>query len=128
MSVLASLKNKAKQIKQHTLTVYFVARDPRTSILVRVLAVFIAVYVKSPIDLIPDFTPAIGYLDDLLLIPFGLALVMRFTPPEILSSARLQAQQAVSRPVSYPAAAFIVGLWLVVIWLISLSYSQALLS
>ncbi len=118
MSLLASLKNKAGQLKKHTLTVYFVARDPRTPVLVRVLAVLTAAYALSPIDLIPDFIPVIGYLDDLFLIPLGLVLVIRLTPPEILESAGLQAQQAVSRPVNYPAAAFIVSLWLLVIWLI----------
>ena len=116
MSVLASLKAQAKQLKQHTLTVYFAARDPRTPIFVRVLALLVAAYALSPIDLIPDFIPVIGYLDDLLLVPLGLALVVRLTPPEVLESARAQAQQAASRPVSYTAAAFFVALWLIVAW------------
>lgn len=118
MSVLASLKAQAKQLKQHTLTVYFAARDPRTPIFVRVLALLVAAYALSPIDLIPDFIPVIGYLDDLLLVPLGLALVVRLTPPEVLESARAQAQQAASRPVSYAAAAFFVALWLVVAWVV----------
>ena len=116
MSMLASLKAHAKQLKQHTLTVYFVARDPRTPILVRALAVLIAAYALSPIDLIPDFIPVIGYLDDLLLVPLGLALVVRLTPPAILESARAQARQTANRPVSYSAAAFIIALWLIVLW------------
>lgn len=116
MSVLTTLKTRAKQLKQYTLTVYFVARDPRTPILVRALAVFIAAYALSPIDLIPDFIPVIGVLDDLLLIPLGLALVVRLTPPEVLESARQQAQQAADWPVSYSAAIFIAGLWLAVLW------------
>lgn len=118
MSILTSLKAQARQLKQHTLTVYFAARDPRTPILVRALAVFVAAYVLSPIDLIPDFIPVIGYLDDLLLVPLGLALVVRLTPPEVLESARAQAQQAANRPVSYTAAAFFVALWLVVVWIV----------
>ena len=116
MSVFASLKTQAKQLKQQTLTVYFAARDPRTPFLVRALAVLVAAYALSPIDLIPDFIPIIGYLDDLLLVPLGLALVVRLTPPEVLESARAQAQQAASRPVSYGAAAFIVALWVVASW------------
>jgi len=110
--MLTSLKAQARQLKQHTLTVYFAARDPRTPLLVRVLALFVAAYALSPIDLIPDFIPVIGYLDDLLLVPLGLALVVRLIPPEVLEAARLQAQQAASKPISYTAAAFVVVLWL----------------
>jgi uncharacterized membrane protein YkvA (DUF1232 family) len=116
MSIFAALKAQAKQLKQHTLTVYFAARDPRTPIVVRALAVFVAAYALSPIDLIPDFIPVIGLLDDLLLVPLGLALVVRLTPPEVLESARAQAQLAASRPVSYGAAAFFVALWLIALW------------
>lgn len=119
MSMFAALKAQAKQLKQHTLTVYFAARDPRTPFLVRVLAVLVAAYALSPIDLIPDFIPVIGYLDDLILVPLGLALVVRLTPPAVMESARLQAQEAAGRPVSYFAAAFIVAVWLVVLWLLA---------
>lgn len=118
MGMLTSLKARARQLKQHTLTVYFAARDPRTPLLVRALAVLVAAYALSPIDLIPDFIPVIGYLDDLLLIPLGLALVVRFTPPEVLESARAQAQQAAGKPVSYGAAAFVAALWLVMAWFV----------
>jgi len=111
-----SLKAQAKQLKQYTLTVYFVARDPRTTILVRTLALLVAAYALSPIDLIPDFIPIIGYLDDLILIPLGLALVVRLTPAEVIESARLLAQQTSSKPVSYPAAAFVITVWLLVMW------------
>lgn len=110
-----SLKAKARQLRQHTLTVYFAARDPRTPFHVRALAVVVAAYALSPIDLIPDFIPVIGYLDDLVLIPLGLALVVRLLPPEVIESARLQAEQAASRPVSYTAAAVIVLVWILVI-------------
>ncbi len=116
-TMLTALKAHAKLLKQHTLTVYFAARDPRTPILVRVLAILVAAYALSPIDLIPDFIPVIGYLDDLLIVPLGLALVVRLTPPEVLESARAKAQQTASKPVSYAAAACFVVLWLVVAWL-----------
>ena len=117
MKVLAKLKVQAKQLKRHTLTVYFAARDPRTPFLVRILAVLVAAYALSPIDLIPDFVPVIGYLDDLLLIPLGLALVVRLTPPEVIEAARARAEQAAIKPVSYSAAAAIVGVWLIIAWL-----------
>ena len=115
--MLNTLKTQAKQLKKHTLTVYFAARDPRTPILVRTLALLVAAYALSPIDLIPDFIPIIGYLDDLILIPMGLALVVRLTPPEVIESARAQAQQASTKPVSYSAAAFVIVVWLIVMWL-----------
>jgi uncharacterized membrane protein YkvA (DUF1232 family) len=114
--MLNTLKAQAKQLQQHTLTVYFAARDPRTPIFVRTLALLVAAYALSPIDLIPDFIPIIGYLDDLILIPLGLALVVRLTPPEVMESARAQAQQASTKPVSYAAAAFVIVVWLIVMW------------
>lgn len=117
MKVLATLKSQARQLKLHTLTVYFAARDPRTPRLVRVLAVCVAAYALSPIDLIPDFVPIIGYLDDLLLIPLGLALVVRLTPPEVIEAARVRAEQVSIKPVSYSAAAAIVGVWFIIAWL-----------
>jgi len=110
--MMSSLKSWARTLKQHTLTVYFAARDPRTPLLVRLLALLVAAYALSPIDLIPDFIPVIGYLDDLLLLPLGLWLVVRLTPPEVIATAREQAAQATERPVSRWIAVFIIGLWL----------------
>lgn len=81
---LASLKSQAQNLEKHTLTVHYAARDPRTPFIVRAMAVLIAAYALSPIDLIPDFIPMIGYLDDLLLVSLGLALVVRLIPPEVL--------------------------------------------
>jgi len=111
----SALKRWAAQLKQQTLTVYYAARDPRTPWFVRLLALLVAAYALSPIDLIPDFIPVIGYLDDLLLLPLGIALVVRLTPPEVMADARSKAAQAVERPVSRGAAVFIVALWLVLL-------------
>lgn len=119
MTLQASLKTWARQIKQQTLTVYFAARDPRTPWAVRLLALLVAAYALSPIDLIPDFIPLIGYLDDLLIVPLGLALVVRLTPPEIIQSSREQAARFAGKPVSYGAALAILLLWLILaIWLL----------
>jgi len=113
---LASLKAKlaqwAKAFKQQTLVVYFSARDPRTPLLVRLLALLVAAYALSPIDLIPDFIPVIGYLDDLILLPLGIALIVKFTPPEVISDAKVRAANLAERPTSYFAAAVIVVIWL----------------
>lgn len=118
MGIFATLKAQAQQLKQHTLTVYFTARDPRTPLLVRVLALIVAAYALSPIDLIPDFIPVIGYLDDLLLVPLGLALVLRLAPEAVVASARLKAQQLANRPVSYGAALIIAVVWLAALGLL----------
>ncbi|MFV8783029.1 YkvA family protein [Microbulbifer sp. SA54] len=87
--------------------------------LVRLLAMLVAAYALSPIDLIPDFIPVIGLLDDLILIPAGLALIVRLTPPEVIESAKQQAKTASEKPVSYSAAVVIVIIWLAVLWAIS---------
>ena len=111
-NVLAALQTKARALKRHALTVYFAARDPRTPLPVRVLAVCVAAYAFSPIDLIPDFIPVLGYLDDLVLIPLGLALVVKLVPADVMESARVRAEAAVERPTSRLAAVFIVAIWL----------------
>lgn len=118
MGFITSLRARAKALKQHTLTVYYVARDPRTPGHVRLLALLVAAYALSPIDLIPDFIPVLGYLDDLLLIPLGLALVVRLTPGEVLEAARRAAQRTAEKPVSYPAAAFMILVWLLLLGLV----------
>lgn len=115
MTQTATLKRWASQLKQQTLTVYFAARDPRTPWFVRLLALLVAAYALSPIDLIPDFIPVIGYLDDLLLLPLGIALVVRLTPPEVIAAARAKAALAVERPVSRGAAVFVVLLWVILL-------------
>ena len=108
-----SLKNWAQKIKRHTLTVYCVARDPRTPMMVRILALLIAAYALSPIDLIPDFIPVIGYLDDLLIVPLGIALVVSLTPPDVIKAAKAKATVMARYPVSYGAAVGVVVVWLV---------------
>lgn len=110
----STLAQWAKSFKQQTLVVYFAARDPRTPRLVRILAVLVAAYALSPIDLIPDFIPLIGYLDDLLLLPLGIALIVKLTPPEVIEAAKANAAALDERPTSYPAAAVVIAIWLAV--------------
>ena len=108
---LSSIRQWAKGLKQQTLVVYFAARDPRTPWLVRLLALFIAAYALSPIDLIPDFIPVLGYLDDLIIVPLGLVLVLRLVPAEVMLAARAKASIAADLPVSRAMAAVIVAIW-----------------
>lgn len=118
MQVFESLKQRARELKAFTLVAYYAARDPRTPVLVRLLALLVAAYALSPIDLIPDFIPVLGYLDDLILVPLGLALVVRWLPPEVLESAREQARLAGERPTSKLAAVVIGVVWLAVLFLV----------
>jgi len=112
MRIKQRLQQAAQNIKRDVLTVYFAARDNRTPLLVRLLALAVAAYALSPIDLIPDFIPVLGYLDDLVLLPLGIFLVIKLTPAEVIESSRAKAQQLVQRPSSPVAAAVIVLLWL----------------
>ena len=78
----------------------------------------IAAYALSPIDLIPDFIPIIGYLDDLLIVPLGLLLVIRLLPLQVLIDARKKASAVLARPRSLVAAALFIGIWLICIGLV----------
>jgi len=109
---LDAAKNWAQRIKRDVVAVYFAARDPETPLAVRILALAVAAYALSPIDLIPDFIPVLGYLDDLLIVPLGLFVVIRLLPPHVLSSSREKAAAVLERPRSKTAAVVIVCIWL----------------
>jgi uncharacterized membrane protein YkvA (DUF1232 family) len=106
-----SLKSWARRLKQDALTVWLIGRDPRVPWPVKALALGTAAYAFSPIDLIPDFVPVLGYLDDLVLVPLGVWLVVRLTPPDVLAELRTEAARLSERPVSRTAAAVIVLIW-----------------
>ncbi|WCM94649.1 DUF1232 domain-containing protein [Acidovorax sp. NCPPB 2350] len=112
MAVMSSLRQWARRLKTETLLVYFAARDPATPWAVRLLALAVAAYALSPIDLIPDFIPVLGYLDDVIIVPLGIALVVRLLPPAVRERARLRAQAAAQRPRSRAVAVLIVMVWL----------------
>ena len=106
-------KSWARATKRDAHALYFAARDPRVPWAAKALALAVAAYAFSPIDLIPDFVPVLGYLDDLLIIPLGIALVIRLIPPDIMAEHRQAATAAAGRPVSRMAAAVIIGVWVV---------------
>jgi uncharacterized membrane protein YkvA (DUF1232 family) len=109
---LERAKAWARNVKRDVVTVYFAARDPLAPMFVRVLAGLVAAYALSPIDLIPDFIPILGYLDDLLIVPLGLLLVIRLMPEDVLIHARAQADTVLAKPRSWVAAACFVAIWL----------------
>ena len=110
----STLGRWAGVLKQQALVVYFAARDPRTPPLARWLALMVAAYALSPIDLIPDFIPVLGYLDDLLIVPLGVLLVLRMLPTEVREAAQRRARTVAEKPVSRGAAAAIVAVWILV--------------
>lgn len=96
--MLKQLKNWAHQLKRDSVALYFAARDPRTPLWLKLFAAVVAAYALSPVDLIPDFIPVLGLLDDLVLVPLGLWLALRALPAVVLTDARAQAQALLARP------------------------------
>ncbi len=111
---MQSLKQLATKLKNDVYTVYLASKDSRTPWYARLLAVVVVAYAFSPIDLIPDFIPILGYLDDLILVPLGLWLVIKLIPTHILAECREQALalSAQGKPKNWLAAGAIVTLWL----------------
>ena len=101
-------------LKRDTVALYLAARDPRVPWYAKVVAACVAAYALSPIDLIPDFIPVIGYLDDLMLVPLGIALAIRLIPPALLEEHRQSASARIAeRPVSRIGALVIITIWVV---------------
>jgi uncharacterized membrane protein YkvA (DUF1232 family) len=109
---LEAAKAWARNIKRDVVAVWLAARDPRTPWAARVLAVGVAAYALSPIDLIPDFIPILGYLDDLLIVPLGILAVIRLVPAPLIAEFRASAAQMTERPVSRAGLLVIVCVWL----------------
>lgn len=107
-------QQKVRELKQETYTIYIACKDPRVPWYARVFAGIVVAYAFSPIDLIPDVIPILGYLDDLILVPLGIILVLKMIPPDVLAECRKKAEAAISqgKPTSKIAAIVIVGIWL----------------
>ncbi len=106
-------KQRALALKQNTVALYFVVRDPRTPWYAKALVVLVVGYAVSPIDLIPDFIPVLGYLDDLLLLPVGIAIAIRLVPEEVMAESRARASEITGRikTGAWVAAAAVVCVW-----------------
>jgi uncharacterized membrane protein YkvA (DUF1232 family) len=116
-------KQRARQLKKETYAIYIACKDPRVPWYARLFAGFVVAYAFSPIDLIPDVIPILGYLDDLVLVPLGIILVLKMIPPAVLGECRDKAEAAMNqgKPTSRIAAIAIVAIWLLlgivaVIW------------
>ncbi len=117
------LKKWARDVKRDVLALYLAARDPRVPWYAKALAALVAAYALSPIDVIPDFIPVLGYLDDLILLPLGIAAVVRLIPDEVMADLRSQAEERIlTRPRSMAGAIVVILLWVtaavLVVWFI----------
>jgi uncharacterized membrane protein YkvA (DUF1232 family) len=121
-------KQRARRFKRDTYALYLAARDPRVPWYTKALALAVVGYALSPLDLIPDFVPIIGYLDDLILIPLGIALVLRLTPTGVLEECRAHAQQELEYGrLAQSIPARIATVIIVLAWLVGLAFTITVL-
>ena len=116
--MIESLKRWAKALKRDVVALWLAARHPRTPAVAKLVAGLTAAYALSPIDLIPDFIPVLGYLDDLLIVPAGIWLALRLIPPELLTEFRDRARSS-ARPAGRAGAVAVVAIWiaaLIFVW------------
>lgn len=111
-SLISRAKRLAKTVKRDVVALWIAARDPRVPWRAKLLCAVIAAYALSPIDLIPDFVPVLGYLDDLILLPLAILLAVRMVPPPLMDEFRAEADRRSEHPTSKLGAAVIVALWM----------------
>jgi uncharacterized membrane protein YkvA (DUF1232 family) len=111
--MLAALKSWAKGITDDAIALFLAARDPRTPWYAKATAACVAAYALSPIDLIPDFIPVLGYIDDLLIVPAGIWVAVRFVPVELMDEFRVEARKIEARPRSRAGALLVIAVWLI---------------
>jgi uncharacterized membrane protein YkvA (DUF1232 family) len=104
-------RDRVRSLKRDVVAIALAARDPRVPWYAKAVGVCVVAYALSPIDLIPDFVPVLGLLDDLVLVPLGLLLVIRLIPADILAEHRIAAAAVAERPVSCAGAAAVIAIW-----------------
>jgi uncharacterized membrane protein YkvA (DUF1232 family) len=110
--MLSRMKTWARNLRRDGHAIYLASRDPRVPWYAKVLAIAVAAYALSPIDLIPDFIPVIGYLDDLIILPLGIWLVVSLITAEVMAEYRAKASEAAQRPTSRAGMVVIILLWI----------------
>ncbi len=119
MKIITRLKQRAKLLKTETYTLYLAYRDPRVPWYAKVFVAAIVGYALSPIDLIPDFIPVLGYVDDLIIVPGGVFLALKMIPREVLEECREKAKsEPISGKAKWVVAFVIISVWLLVIYLL----------
>lgn len=127
MSPIEKWKQGSRKLKEETFALYLAYKDPRTPWFAKAFAGLVAAYAFSPIDLVPDFIPVLGYLDDLVLVPLGVTLAFKMIPDQVMVECRAQAQIEMrdGNPVNRVAALVIVMIWvglaaLAILWLVDI--------
>jgi uncharacterized membrane protein YkvA (DUF1232 family) len=110
--MIARWRQRARGLRRETHALFLAYRDPRVPWYAKLLAACVVAYAFSPIDLIPDFIPVLGTLDDLVLVPLGIALSLKLIPPQVMAECRARAAAAENEPKSWVAAAVIVAIWI----------------
>ena len=123
-NILERLKHRAKHLKSEVMALYFAYRDLRVPWYAKLLIIIIVGYALSPIDLIPDFIPVLGYLDDLVLIPLGIAMVLKMIPGPVMEEARMKASTLTTKPKNWFAAAVIIAIWTIIFGLVLLKVAS----
>ena len=112
----------AKLLKREAVTLWFCTRHPQTPLAAKVLALLVVAYAFSPIDLIPDFIPILGFVDDAILLPIGIWFTLKLIPRDVIESCRTQADEWLAekhaKPRNWFGAAIIIVLWIVLAWLL----------
>lgn len=117
---LDHLKSKARNIKQNIFVLYLAYKDPRVSKLAKLFAACVVAYAFSPVDLIPDFIPVLGYIDDLIIVPLGISLALKMIPEAVLADCRTKAEEMrrKGKPKNWVAGALFIAVWIALaIWL-----------
>lgn len=120
MTMLKAWRSWARVLKHNTYALYLAARHPRVPVVAKVMATLVAAYALSPIDLIPDFIPVLGYLDDMILLPLGIALAIRLVPKPIWEECLQQAERELSNglPRSRMGVVIMIAIWVIAIGIV----------
>jgi uncharacterized membrane protein YkvA (DUF1232 family) len=121
MNILEKLKRWARLLKQNIVMLWFATKNPRTPWLPKTICIFIVAYALSPIDLIPDFIPILGYVDDLILLPVLIWIAIRLIPNQIIQASRVETDAYLiknqSKPRSYLGFLIVIVIWMLLLWL-----------
>ncbi|ARO29779.1 hypothetical protein NXC14_CH01823 [Rhizobium sp. NXC14] len=121
MQLISKAKIWAKSLKRDIVALWLAARDPRVPWYAKAVAGAVAAYALSPIDLIPDFVPVLGYVDDLVIVPLGILLATRLVPAEVMAALRQEASRRTGRPSGGAGLIFILVVWLACIIFLALA-------
>jgi uncharacterized membrane protein YkvA (DUF1232 family) len=125
MTAIDRAREWARAVKRDVVAVWLAARDARTPILAKLVAAAVAAYALSPVDLIPDFIPVLGYLDDLLILPLGIMLAVKLVPSDLMREFRQAAAERSGKPVSRAGLLIVAGLWLAGTLLVALLIARS---